>query len=128
MISSAVLARSALESRCSWGLRQELSSWPPLMSMALQDMRMRGPGIRPELMALRTATSAQPAPSVPMSRSAVKPARRAALGAVGYGLEDGLEGLVAGVQEQVDMGVDQAGHQRGGAEVDDSGVCGMGDV
>lgn len=45
-------------------------------------MRSRGPGPRPrESMALRTAVSAEPAPSVPMSRSAVKPAIRSALAA-----------------------------------------------
>ena len=41
----------------------------------------RGPGIRPWLMASRMAVSAEPAPSVPMSRSAVKPAIRSALAA-----------------------------------------------
>ena len=32
-------------------------------------------------------------------------------GALGYGLEDGLEGLVAGVEEEVDVGVDETRHQ-----------------
>ena len=135
MMSSAVSARSALESRCSSGLRPELSSWPPLMSMALQLMRMRGPGMRPLLMALRTATSAQPAPSVPMSRSAVKPAMRSALAgrggderALGDGLFDGLEGFVAGVEEEMHVRVDEAGHERGVAEVDDLRAGGMRDV
>jgi hypothetical protein len=41
-------------------------------------MRNRGPGIRPWSMALRTAVSAEPAPSVPISRSAVYPAMRSA--------------------------------------------------
>ena len=41
------------------------------MSMALPLMRRRGPGMRPWLMASRMAVSAEPAPSVPMSRSAV---------------------------------------------------------
>ena len=49
-------------------------------------------------------------------------------GALGYGLEDGLEGFVAGVEEEVDVGVDETGHQGGGAEVDDLGACGVGDV
>ena len=49
-------------------------------------------------------------------------------GALRDGLHDGLEGLVAGVEEEVDVGVDETGHQGGGAEVDDGGVCGMGDV
>ena len=49
--------------------------------MALPLMRRRGPGISPSLMALRTAVSAEPAPSVPMSRSAVKPAIRSAFAA-----------------------------------------------
>ena len=31
-------------------------------------------------------------------------------GAVGDGLFDGLEGLVAGVEEEVGVGVDEAGH------------------
>ena len=44
--------------------------------MALPLMRSRGPGILPSSIALRTAVSAEPAPSVPMSRSAVKPAIR----------------------------------------------------
>jgi hypothetical protein len=51
------------------------------MSMALPLMRRRGPGMRPALMASRMAVSAEPAPSVPMSRSAVKPASRSALAA-----------------------------------------------
>ncbi len=36
-------------------------------------------------------------------------------GALGDGLFDGLEGLVAGVEEEVDVGVDEAGHEGGGA-------------
>ena len=40
-------------------------------------------------------------------------------GALGYGFEDGLEGLVAGVEEEVDVGVDETRHQGCGAEVDD---------
>jgi hypothetical protein len=51
------------------------------MSIALPLMRRRGPGMIPWLMASRTAVSAEPAPSVPMSRSAVKPAIRSALAA-----------------------------------------------
>jgi hypothetical protein len=42
--------------------------------MAFPLMRNRGPGTSPSSIALRTAVSADPAPSVPMSRSAVKPA------------------------------------------------------
>ncbi len=41
--------------------------------MALPLMRSRGPGMRPASIASRTAVSAEPAPSVPMSRSAVNP-------------------------------------------------------
>ena len=54
----------------------------PRMLTALPLMRRRGPGIWPWLMALRTAVSAEPAPSVPMSRSAVKPAIRSSRAAI----------------------------------------------
>ena len=47
---------------------------------------------------------------------------------MGYGLEDGLEGLVAGVEEEVDVGVDETRHQGCGAEVDGLGSRGVGDV
>ena len=96
------------------------------MSMALPLMRRRGPGIRPWSMASRIAVSAEPAPSVPMSRSAVKPASRSALAAcsarmVRHGTDSshGLQIFGAGMQEEMDVRVDQAGHQRGVAEVDD---------
>ena len=46
--------------------------------MAFPLIRNRGPGVDPWSIALRTAVSAEPAPSVPMSRSAVKPASTAA--------------------------------------------------
>jgi hypothetical protein len=49
-------------------------------------------------------------------------------GALRDGFHDGLEGLVAGVQEEVNVSVDEAGHQGGRAEVDDGGVRGMRDV
>ena len=41
--------------------------------MAFPLMRNRGPGTNPSSIASRTAVSADPAPSVPMSRSAVNP-------------------------------------------------------
>ena len=44
-------------------------------------MRIRGPANKPESIALRTAVSAEPAPSVPMSRSAVNPAIRSCFAA-----------------------------------------------
>lgn len=50
--------------------------------MALPLTRQRGPGISPALMALRTAESAEPAPSVPISRSAVKPAIKSSRAAI----------------------------------------------
>ena len=42
--------------------------------MARVDAKMRGPGIHPIAMASRSATSANPAPSVPSSRMVVNPA------------------------------------------------------
>ena len=74
--------------------------------------------MRPSSMALRTAVSAEPAPSVPMSRSAVNPAIRSSRAArtarmvrCGHGLLDGLHVFGAGMQEQMDVSVDQAGEQ-----------------
>ena len=40
-------------------------------------------------------------------------------GALRHGLFDGLQALVAGVKEEMRVRVDEAGHQRGIAEVDD---------
>ena len=97
--------------------------------MALPLMRRRGPGISPWLMASRTAVSAEPAPSVPMSRSAVKPAIRSALAACsasmvrqGTDSSDGLQVFRAGMQEEMHVRVDEAGEQRDVAEVDDGCV------
>lgn len=44
------------------------------------------------------------------------------------GLLDGLEVFGAGVQEEMDVRVDEAGHQRGVAEIDDRSAIGMRDV
>ena len=41
------------------------------------------------------------------------------------GFADGLRGFVAGMQEEMDVGVDEAGHQGGVTEVDDFCVRGM---
>ena len=83
-------------------------------------------------MALRTAVSAEPAPSVPMSRSAVKPAIRSSRAAserddrpLRHGFLNGLQILRAGMQEEMDVRVDQAGHQRRVAEVDHFRAGGM---
>ena len=80
-------------------------------------------------MASRIAVSAEPAPSVPMSRSAVKPAHQIVLGgahredgALRHGFFDGLQILSAGMQKQVHVRVDETGHQRRVAEVDDLGI------
>src|ERR1039458_615302 len=64
------------------GIEGDGISRAPRMLMALPLTLMRGPGISPESMALRTAESAEPAPSVPMSRSAVKPAIRSSRAAI----------------------------------------------
>ena len=68
---------------------------------------------------------AEPAPSVPISRSAVKPAIRSALAACsarivrhGTGLLDRLQVFGARMQKQMYVRVDQAGQQRCVAEVD----------
>jgi hypothetical protein len=85
-------------------------------------------------MALRTAVSAEPAPSVPMSRSAVKPAIRSAFaashgedGPLRHGFLDGLQIFRAGMQEQVHVRVDQARQQGAVAQIDDFGGWRMGD-
>ena len=95
------------------------------IEIALALTRRRGPGIRPWLMALRTAVEAEPAPSVPMSRSAVKPAIRSCLAAklarmvrCGFGFLHRLQVFGAGMQEQMHMRVDQARHQGGVAQID----------
>ncbi len=84
-------------------------------------------------MALRTAVSADPAPSVPMSRSAVNPAIRSSRAAsvativrCGNGFLDGLQVLGAGVQKEVVCGVDQPGQQSSVAEIDDFSALRMG--
>ena len=83
-------------------------------------------------------TSAKPAPSVPRSRSVVKPAIERPLG-----LDDGAggaqrerlvqhlivpQGLVVGVQEEVRMALDHAGHQRCAGKVDGPRAGGRGEV
>ncbi len=49
-------------------------------------------------------------------------------GALGDGLVDGLEVFGAGVEEEVDVGVDEAGHEGAVAEVDDLCAGGVGYV
>ncbi len=80
-------------------------------------------------MALRTAVLAEPAPSVPMSRSAVKPAIRSAFAARGrqdrplrFGFLDRLQVFRAGMQKKMHMRVDQAGKQCGVAKIDHFGI------
>ncbi len=45
--------------------------------------------------------------------------------APGHRLDHGLQVFGAGMQEQMNMGIDHAGHQRGVAQIDDLGACGM---
>ena len=93
--------------------------------MALPLTRMRGPGMRPSLMALRTAESAEPAPSVPMSRSAMKPAIRSALAAsvariVRFGTDSSTvcRSFGPGVQEQMHVRVDESRQKSDVAKID----------
>ena len=92
-------------------------------------MRMRGPGNRPLLIASRTAVSAEPAPSVPISRSAVNPAIRSARAAsMAISVRCGTDSSTVcrssapTCRKQVDMRIDHARHQRHVAEVDRLGI------
>ena len=93
--------------------------------MALPLTRMRGPGISPWSIASRTAESAEPAPSVPMSRSAVKPAIRSALAArVAAMTRCGTDSMTVcrssapGWRKRWCVGVDETGHEGRVSQVD----------
>ena len=84
--------------------------------MALPEIRSRGPGDRPSLMALRTAVSAEPAPlgaHVPFRgvpcHEVVARREQGQNGPLRHGFFDGLQVFIAGVQEQMHMHVDEAG-------------------
>jgi len=49
-------------------------------------------------------------------------------GALGDGLLDGLEIFGSGMEEEMDVGVDESGHEGAVAEIDDGGSGGMGDA
>ena len=91
------------------------------------------PGISPISMACRTAASAGPAPSVPMSRSEVNPAIKSAFAAsaasiVRCGTDSSTVCIPsdgAPVQEQVHVRVDQSRHERPVAQVDHFRAGGM---
>ena len=73
-------------------------------------------------MALRTAVSAEPAPSVPMSRSGqqvVAGGNGRNDGALRHGLFDGLKVLRTRMEEEMNVRVDQARQQGGIAKIDD---------
>ena len=100
--------------------------------MALPLTRMRGPGIRPLSMALRTdgvRRTGALGSHVALggeARHQIVPGRQGRQdGPLRLGFLDGLQILGAGMQEKMHMRVDQARHQGGVAKIDHFGARGM---
>ncbi len=103
--------------------------------MALQETRRRGPGMRPRVdgvahgdVGAAGAFGAHVAFGGEAGHDVGFGGGRGDEGALRDGLLDGLQVLGAGVEEEVHVRVDEAGHEGGVAEVDDLRAGGVRDV